>query len=302
MEYNKTGNDETQLQQQKVELKKVLEASLRREEGGPVVLGDVSKWEKIDPMTLLVAKKLNLGLNESYLPLLRDNPETGLYTLIIGKYYKKKAEEEGLKHVAEEIESLLQKAGTTIDQLTIYSATRFKKIPDNKKVLKAIEAAKKEIKKAEKSLEIVVSDEVKTSEVLVETIKTVALKASYPILGNLPFSLQEKLEEKVGQERYNAIEATDFSLISNLIGGGVAGGFVGDSYNHWILGAIGGVGIMITDVWLRSKLSGVNMNNNVPIKSGSFILELATMPFEWIYSSYKESKERVKQKKRRGGL
>ncbi|MBI4447831.1 hypothetical protein HY643_02530, partial [Candidatus Woesearchaeota archaeon] len=149
MEYNKTGKDEAQSQQQKVELKKILEATLKKE-GSPVELGDVSKWEKIDPMTLLVAKKLNLGLNESYLPLLRDNPETGIYTLIIGKYYQRKAEDDGLKDVAQSIEALLQKEGTNIEQLMVYALHTFKDIPDIKKILGNISEAKKTVKAIQK--------------------------------------------------------------------------------------------------------------------------------------------------------
>ncbi|MBI4447733.1 hypothetical protein HY643_02030 [Candidatus Woesearchaeota archaeon] len=305
MEYSKTGRDEAQSQQQKVELKKILEATLKKE-GSPVELGDVSKWEKIDPMTLLVAKKLNLDLNESYLPLLRDNPETGIYTLIVGKYYQRKAEDDGLKDVAQSIEALLQKEGTNIEQLMVYALHTFKDIPDIKKILGNISEAKKTVKAIQKLEDRIIEEEkgVTKSEVFLEIVKSGTKKIgkatgkiigktiAYPILGNLPYDLQEKLEQKVGREYYNASSA---AKTSSVIAGGIIPGLAfftfsppNEDYSDkvFVSTVIGGVSWLV-DRLIRSVITDVR--NRERLSSGHPLVEIAALPFKLSYSLYKKS-------------
>ncbi|MBI4447732.1 hypothetical protein HY643_02025 [Candidatus Woesearchaeota archaeon] len=140
MENNK--NLEERRTESDVELKRLFQALSRSEEAPVVELGDVSKWEKIDPTTLIAAKKLGLELNKNYVPLLKN--KEGLYTLIVGQYYKKKAEEQGLKNAALNIEALLQNQDTTLEQIELYAVQTFKDFPNQKEITSYVKKARKQ--------------------------------------------------------------------------------------------------------------------------------------------------------------
>ncbi|MBI4447735.1 hypothetical protein HY643_02040 [Candidatus Woesearchaeota archaeon] len=284
-----------------IELKKVLKSSLNSRKTEVVELGDVSKWEKIDPTVIIAVKTLSLDLDKKYLPILQN--KEGVYTLIVGQYYKNKANEQGLKDVAENIEVLLQKPDTTLEQLELYAVHTFKNIPDKKSILKVVKEAAEEAKKIEQSLEQKINKE-STARIMLETTKIVtkklatkagklALKASYPILGNLPFSLQEKLEKKVGKENYNAANAAITSIVTNSFVGGASFFYYERLDPHGIdvpLSIMGGAILGTVDVLTRTIVS-VCANREEILQSGSLPFEVACLPFKFISNTYKKSKE-----------
>ncbi|MBI4447741.1 hypothetical protein HY643_02070 [Candidatus Woesearchaeota archaeon] len=205
------------VQDSQIQLKKLLEVRLRREEGGPVVLGDVSKWEKIDPMTLLVAKKLNLNFNETYLPLLNKG-EAGLYALIFGKYYQKKAQDEGLKKVVEDIEALLQKADTTLEQLELYAVHTFKDFPNQKEIVHYAKTARKEAPQLEQKVKFYTHPFKWCAQKFNKTSKDNANKSepqTDPEITSLISKTGEALEESL-KEFYKEIEGKKYSFEARL--------------------------------------------------------------------------------------
>ncbi|MBI4447830.1 hypothetical protein HY643_02525 [Candidatus Woesearchaeota archaeon] len=301
--------------EQQVELRKMFQALLNKE-GSPVVkLSDVSKWEKISPKTLVVAQSLDLDFKKKYKCLLQN--EIGLYTLILGKYYQRKAKEQELKDVALSIEALLQKQGTTMDQLEVYAINTFKELPDKKELLKDIAKARKDVEKFKKATNLEEKLELEKETIKIGILwdttkgitKKLAIKTTYPILGSLPYPIQEKIEEKFGKENYNASSAIASSVYTILGIGGIIGGSI--SYNDTLpyasstnlfdrcflatLGAIIGVGVAFMSEIVVRECIAINRSHKGHFCSGTPILELAYLPFTGANYLYKKMKEGIKK-------
>lgn len=107
--------------------------------------------------------------------------------------------------------------------------------------------------------------------------KNLSCKLSYPILGNLSASLQERIENKLGKEYYNSIDAFKTSAITNIFGYAITDYLIfGNGLTAYFAGCIG-----VGEAGMRIERMGKNEKSVASLPG-----KLASLPLEAILGVY----------------